>query len=354
MLTVATFSIVVGTFLVLSALFTDRDGCNAAHSQTSKCRHGRLHNVRHFLKSLGYDTINSESGSDEVHPNLKLSEVESINDSAVHLQHPVYRQIHDILRETTLPEMPVNDIDLTSYTPFCSKNGTLTPVSAPHLPIGVTRLCMPWEELELDMLLMYIDLISVGMTRSLAEEFYRQIRCLTRTNVRVIPETKEWEVCFSFDFSMHVGTLLANYIQQDAEMKPPVKAASPSPSSINRMEVTNASMLSFAGESVRQTTSFTNLLLLFQFAGTFRLYRDSNTLDARYNELVKTSCCKGCSNPDYFVNLEDMSCVRDPFGKHCCHTACKSLRHLRVGVTTSIYYCCLNSNPQRCVQDGTN
>lgn len=342
---------VFGTFFVLSTILCTSDGCEATQSQPEKCGHARLDHLGRYLKSASERMSGTGSDSDEVDQTSKASKADEIDVSAIHLLHPVYRQVYENLRMTTLPEMSPDALDLSSYTPFCSVNGTLTPVSAPHLPIGVNRSCMPWEELELDMLLMYIDLIAVGMTRALAEQFYRQIRCLSRANVRVVPETLAWEVCFSFDFSMHVGTLLAHYIQQDAELNPPVKTASPSPATVNRMEVMNTSRLSLTEGSVKQT-SFTSLLLLFQFAESFRLYRDSNTFQARYDELVKTSCCKSCASPDYFVNLEDMSCVSDPFGKHCCHTACKSLRHLRIGVTTSIYYCCLNSNPQRCVQGG--
>lgn len=351
------------TCLVLGALFvilstknnSEKDGCENTRYGSGKCR-WRLGNVRHFLKATSSKVFTTtESGPVEIQKDERgWSDVESTDTFDLKSLNPIYREIHTHLRMTTLPEMPVDEFDLASYTPFCSKNGTLTPVSAPQLPIGVSTSCVPWEELELDMLLMYIDLVSIGMMRSLAEEFYRQVRCLSRANVRINPDTKEWQVCFSFDFSKHVGTLLANYIQQDMKLNPPVKTVTPTPVVISRAVNKLSSGSSLTNESVRQTNSVMNLLLLFQFAGSFRLYRDSNTVEARFDELERTSCCKYCANPDYFVNLEYMSCISDPFGKHCCHTACKSLRHLRVGVATSIYYCCLNSNPQRCVQGSTN
>lgn len=318
----------------------------------------RLHRNRKWQKRVfGTDDTTKLLNIESTMRNIHLSSItlgeDSKEDVNIFSLHPVYHQIHTYLRTTSLSEVSTQAFDLSSYTPFCTRNGTITPVMAPQLGLGVSVSCVRWEELELDMLLMYIDLIAVGMARSLAEEFYRQVRCLSRANVRVVERTQQWEVCFSFDFSMHVGTLLAHYIKLDVNLNPPVKSPSPLPSTVSRMGEAKSANTSLPG-STRQTSTLTSLLLLFQLAESFRLYRDSNTDWAKFNELVKTSCCKSCADPNYFVNIEDMSCVSDPFGKHCCHTACKSLRHLRVGVATSIYYCCTMSNPQRCVQENAN
>lgn len=174
------------------------------------------------------------------------------------------------------------------------------------------------------MLLMYLDLISSGMNQVLATQFYEQMRCLSRSNIYPAPELKAWEVCFSFDFSAVVGNLLAKYVHRDVD--PETKQET----------LPNTSRFIF-GRSRRRATF---LRSLFGNSRTFR----------RYAVVLEDACCRRCSHSRYFVNIEKGECLRDPFGLHCCHVACKALGRLKVGASRAISFCCRNCRPQRCAR----
>lgn len=256
----------------------------------------------------------------------------------------IYHSLDVELRISELPPAPSSTFDLSSHTPFCV-NGT-TP-AAPPIPVlsGGTPECVRWEEQELDMMLMYIDLIAVGMERSLAQEFYRQVRCLSRRNVVIDAKSMSWNVCFSYDFSEHVGTLLAHYIKQDFNLRPPVITPTPSPGSGNTLRMINTSKrFLFPYATVGPDNRGLFLLLAFGDANTFRLFSSATS----YEQQQQTSCCVSCADDNYFANIEQDQCVLNPFGAHCCHKACKSLGRLRVGVSTSVTYCCEKCNPMPC------
>lgn len=285
----------------------------------------------------------------------------------------LYHTIHQELNENELPDASDETFDLSSYTPFCSN----TTHRKPPRKSDKTHECIRWEEQELDMLMMYMDLLAVGMKRSLAQQFYRQIRCLSRQNTVTDPKTLTWSVCFNYDFSKHVGTLLAHYIKQDFKLKSPVaeqlkkekrnqllEGTSTLRNSILTSEVENepktSSKYLFMSNDVSPNEDNRGLYLLLAFANanTFRLfssYSSSQTspeaLLHNFQQQEQTSCCGGCPDEEnYFVNIEQDQCALNPFGRHCCHKACKSLARLRVGVSSSISYCCSNSNPTPCKQ----
>lgn len=277
-----------------------------------------------------------------------------------------HREIMTSLKQTRLPsaarlETP-NTIDLSSYTPFC--NGNLsTPISSISTGLTTSPLhtispqCVRWEEQEVDMLLMYIDLLAVGMKQTLAEEFYKQIRCLSRANIVPVPHYQAWQVCFTADYSQHIGTLLSNYVNQDFKLNPPVENTDTDTDSMSsttrRSGILSRQVYNnFGYSSAPVTDANRGSFLLFAFNDNhrFRIYRSADSSQARYDERVQTSCCESCTESTYFVNIEKNQCVQNPFGKHCCHNACKSLGRLRVGASTSVSYCCQRCNPLPCKQ----
>lgn len=167
------------------------------------------------------------------------------------------------------------------------------------------------------MLLMYLDLRKSGLREKLAISFYEEIRCLSRANIKVVDGG--WSVCFSYDFSEVVGNLLAEYVLQDAALQ---KGSD--------VLVNSARLLTHGGYYLQS---------LYGSRAMYYIYP---------NMILSTSCCRRCTNSNYFVNVEEGECLRNPFGTHCCHSACKSLGRLRVGVSSSTRYCCSQCWPMRC------
>lgn len=186
------------------------------------------------------------------------------------------------------------------------------------------------------MLHMYLDLIAVGMDVNLATQFYEEIRCLSRANIFPIPQLRAWEVCFSYDYSELVGNLLANYVLRDMAV---VNSNKKSVNVSRNAEPMAQRFLSFGVVNSRNRASF--LLTLFGDASFFRAYKAAE-------EKREKSCCPSCPSSSYFVNVEKSQCLRNPFGKHCCHNACKSLARLKIGASSSTSYCCNRCRPLQC------
>lgn len=189
------------------------------------------------------------------------------------------------------------------------------------------------QEHELDMLLMYIDLIAVGMKRTLAESFYKEIRCLSRAHTSSVPNKHAWQVCFDQDYSEIVGALLAKYVSQDFKL-----------SGVTGSDLTVSSRFlwgNFGRVNNNNRGSF--IMHAFRSGASFRMYHTATETK------VQTSCCKRCTKSHYFVNVERSQCLKNPFGRHCCHKACKSLGHLKIGMSSSVSYCCKRCVPLRCV-----
>lgn len=181
---------------------------------------------------------------------------------------------------------------------------------------------------------MYLDLISAGMKKELAQLFYEEVRCLSRANINPSPQQNAWEVCFSYDYSELVGNLLAGYVLKDSELFEPLIDPS------TRTAVNSTSRFFSASAAVNQKRSF--LMTLFGDGQDFRLF------GSKREQLMQKSCCQTCTSGRYFVNVQRNECLRNPFGKHCCHVACKSLGRLKVGVSSSVSYCCPRCRPQPC------
>lgn len=228
---------------------------------------------------------------------------------------------------------PVARFSLSSFTPFCRD------YAAPEMANDVIPECIRWEEQELDMLHMYMDLISVGMDIDLATQFYEEVRCLSRANIFPVPELKAWEVCFSYDYSELVGNLLANYILRDMALD--------SKTAVNttaRLSETGRFFSFGRAQRARHARSSARRLFnLFGDGSRFRIY--SAAVDRK-----ERSCCESCTNKSYFVNVEKGQCIKDPFGTHCCHKACKSLGRLKIGASSSTAYCCKRCRPLPCAR----
>lgn len=184
------------------------------------------------------------------------------------------------------------------------------------------------------MLLMYIDLLSVGVNEGSARQFYSEIKCLSRANARWMDHIPAIEVCFYYDYSQYVGTLLARYIAQDLDLGSPLV----SEKKLNE-SLPHQSRLLFGRVTDTNRGSF--LLNLFRHVDNVRTF-------PKDRKKLMTSCCTGCHNRNYFVYLEEGVCMKDPFGKNCCHKGCMSLRHLKIGVGSSMRYCCRRCQPQIC------
>lgn len=268
-----------------------------------------------------------------------------------------YVAITSHLVRTTLPPplQAARIANLATYTPFCLNTSAIDFAS-----LGIRREgersgveeCMRWEEMELDMLLMYLDLLAVGMKRALAEQFYRQIRCLSRANLRVEEGDGDgnnnnivaWQVCFEYDYSEMVGTLLSYYINEDFKLNPPVKN--------DDDNVDNSALINPATRFVQvdENNRGRYLLSVFSQASSFRIYSPLafSTASGAIEQRKQTSCCEECTDDNYFVNIERDQCLKAPFDNHCCHKACKALGRLKVGVHSSISYCCAKCSPLPC------
>lgn len=225
-----------------------------------------------------------------------------------------YREIIEEL-STTVPLVNRNAVNLASFTPFCHK------FQKPRALPKIAEECVRWEEHELDMMLMFIDLMATGMEETLAKNFYKEIRCLSRAHIREIPEFKAWEVCFHYDYSAVIGGLLSKYVKEDDTLlqdKDTLKTSS------------RWGMHSF-------------LFNMFSDGQYFRVF-------GIRNQQKETSCCVACPRTSHFVNLEAGDCESNPFGRHCCHKACKSLGRLKVGASSGTSFCCKRCLPMSCRQ----
>lgn len=168
---------------------------------------------------------------------------------------------------------------------------------------------------------MLLDLLGEGVPRRAATAFYAEIRCLSRANLYVDPKTKLLNVCFRRDYSKLVGELLAKYVE-------------PVFSELGTEVATN--------ENVLRTSSRT------ADADTRRLLAEISA-NQKLAVSVKSSCCRTCFSSRYFVFFKNNMCVQRPTGSHCCHTVCKSLQRLKIGMTESVAYCCPDLYPQKCM-----
>lgn len=280
----------------------------------------------------------------------------------------LYQIAHNEVDDMLLPSAPDDTFDLSSYTPFCSAVSAASSQGPPPPKVSKNKKkvdieCLRWEEQELDMLMMYMDLLAVGMKKSLARQFYKQIRCLSRSNTVMNPDKLTWDVCFKYDYSKHVGVLLSHYIKQDAILKSPVenelknekikKSVRFNNNNNNIKQLLTMRPLKssarnlYVSDTVVPTDYNRGLYLLLAFAksNAFRLFTSNNLLHFLTEQ---TSCCDECVDDNYFVNIEQDQCLLNPFGKHCCHKACKSLARLRVGASSSISFCCEKSSPSVC------
>lgn len=173
---------------------------------------------------------------------------------------------------------------------------------------------------------MYIELVAVGMERGLAQQFYEEIRCLSRANIRPMSFAGAWQVCFSYDYSEVVGSLLGSYINKDKALKHVVRIPQTSRFLFGRIHDRNRG------------------------AYLIQLFARGQQNSRKVNIHKQTSCCPKCAKSTHFVYVGRNQCLRNPFGKHCCHKACKSLSRLKIGVSSSISYCCKRCGPDVCVQ----
>lgn len=184
------------------------------------------------------------------------------------------------------------------------------------------------------MLLMYLDLIAVGMDSGLAMRFYEEIRCLSRANVFPVPQQDAWEVCFSYDYSEMIGNLLSQYVLKDSSL------LKTSLSSTQRLQLNTTRRFFSLSSANSRRNSF--LLAVLGDGSNFRLYASQK------QQMLEKSCCEECTSRSYFVNVAKNECLKNPFGKHCCHLACKSLGRLKVGASSSTSYCCNRCRPLAC------
>lgn len=181
---------------------------------------------------------------------------------------------------------------------------------------------------------MYLDLLACGMDKTLAHEFYSQIRCLSRANIVAQPHLKSWQVCFSYDYSTIIGNLLANYILRDMTL-----ISRQTLNSTDNFQQTNR-FFSFASAKRNRHLS-SGLLRIFRGHGRFPKYIPKVTAKEK-------ACCEKCTHSGYFVNVDKRTCLKDPFGKHCCHKACEALRRLKIGASSSMSFCCIRCRPLPC------
>lgn len=224
---------------------------------------------------------------------------------------------------------------LADLSPFCKDLASAT-VS---LPPTATE-CIHWEEQELDMLLMFLELSASGVQQQVASQFYDEIRCLSRSNIRFDIKNAVWEVCFEKDYSEIVGQLLGRYILSTGTgirlqvlARPEMGRAHP-----DSFEDSTDDFLHLSGAD-------TSRVLFMNF-----LTSNNAAQIASFSMLStpKVDCCRACSSIQYFPNAGSTSCVQEPFGRHCCHNACKSLQHLRIGASSSTHHCCPFVYPTHC------
>lgn len=185
--------------------------------------------------------------------------------------------------------------------------------------------CAAWEEQEADMILMLLDLLAQEVPETVAVEFYSEIRCLSRSNLFYDDKSRSFRVCFKKDYSRIVGQLLAKYIRpvfDELDRETSLKSLNPSVKFSVPTTVRNADVDAvFAQLSAAEQKQLT----------------------------LANSCCRKCATTGYFVNFQISMCVNNPTGAHCCHTVCKSLDRLKIGMSNSVGYCCPDLYPQYCM-----
>ncbi len=188
--------------------------------------------------------------------------------------------------------------------------------------------CVSWAEMEVDMLVMYLDLIAHGVPTKTAISFYAEIRCLSRSNLVFNNKASQLNVCFRRDYSEVVGKLLAKYVE-------PV---------FSELDV-DASDHILATSSRVVLLNFTTAVRQSEFDSVF----DSLSQNPGAARSLSTSCCPTCASTRYFPYFTTNLCVTKPNGPHCCHTVCKALDRIKIGMSESVSYCCPDLHPQVCL-----
>ncbi len=167
------------------------------------------------------------------------------------------------------------------------------------------------------MVMMLMDLLSKGVPSATATAFYSEIRCLSRSNIEK-HKGGAVRVCFRRDYSKVVGELLAKYVKP---VLPDIEKS---------------------GDEAVPAVSRVS---------------DDRDVDHIFDELnaesddpatEENSCCNSCYTDRYYPYLAYEMCVKAPYGDHCCHTVCKALERVKVGMDTSVSYCCPKLYPQPC------
>ena len=222
--------------------------------------------------------------------------------------------------DTTFRQTVAEGVD-PSLSPFCAfdrkrDEGAIDP-----------KNCVSWAEMEVDILVMYLDLIAEGVPTKTAISFYSEIRCLSRSNLVFNNKANQLNVCFRKDYSRVVGKLLAKYVE-------PVFSELDIDASDNIL-TTSSRMVLLNHTTVRQS----------EYDALF----SSLNLNQKVATSLATSCCPACASTRYFPYFTANLCVTKPNGPHCCHTVCKALERIKIGMSESVSYCCPDLHPQRCV-----
>lgn len=231
---------------------------------------------------------------------------------------PQYPFITSVTRQTV-----AEGVD-PSLSPFCAfdrkrDEGAIDP-----------KNCVSWAEMEVDILVMYLDLIAEGVPTKTAIAFYSEIRCLSRSNIVFNNKANQLNVCFRKDYSQVVGKLLAKFVE-------PVFSELDVDASDNILTTTSRVILMnyTANLAIRQS----------EFDDVF----DSLNTNSKAATSLSTSCCPSCASTRYFPYFTTNLCVTKPNGAHCCHTVCKALERIKIGMSESVSYCCPDLHPQVCL-----
>lgn len=168
--------------------------------------------------------------------------------------------------------------------------------------------------------MLLLDLLAERVPKNVAMDFYTEMKCLSRRNLVIDKKTKELKVCFRRDYSKVVGQLLAKHVE-------------PVFDEMGTAVSTNKNILHTSSRVIDAQTK----QLLDELATN-----EAEALD------LENSCCRTCYSTRYFVHTKPKMCVSTPKGAHCCHTVCKSLQRMQVGMSESVTYCCPDLHPQRC------
>jgi hypothetical protein len=177
------------------------------------------------------------------------------------------------------------------------------------------------QEHELDLLLIYFELLSDDIPKESARLFYQEMVCMSRSHIvtkRGPKNTIVWNVCFANDYSDIIGTLLADIVSRTIALQDP--------------------SLDEAARYMEEST--------VRMGSPFFDIMASKSIRAGF--YLGDSCCKQCKIRSYFPYLSPNTCRNNPFGKNCCHKSCKSLSRLRMGMAIAVKPCCMKLKPQKC------